>query len=204
MTAGEAPTLFGWWTDGTSDLMYRGAMGYLLDGLPRPGRSVLDLGGANGMSRWYLPGHDITTVDIDPATEPDVVADITTWTPKADAEVVLLRYVLHYLSDEQVRGLFAHLATWHYGPVLVVQFANPRPWQKRANSADAGQRWFRTPAALLTLLRSLPNWIDHGRVNRLTYTVQPEFYANRLGTPGQYAHAEELLGLALEHRVVAV
>jgi hypothetical protein len=190
---------FGTWTDGTSDLIYRGSMPYLLDGLPADG-PVVDLGGANGLSRLFLPGRQITTVDIDPATGPDVIADALTYRHHSRAETVLIRYLLHYLTDGQVRELFRNLARWHHGGVVVVQFTNETPASKAANSADTANRRWRHPAELLHLLGSLDDWRRGARVNRLDYTVEPDFYASRLGSPGRYPHAETLLGLALERR----
>ena len=188
---------FGTWGDGTSDLMYRGAMGYLLDWL-EVGFEVVDLGGANGLSRGFLgPGHHVVTVDLDPSTGPDVVADMMTYRHPVPADTVLLRYVLHYLADVEVERLFAHLATWHDGNVVVVQFANEDTGAKVANSADSASRYWRTPAALLELLGHLDGWRLRAEVNRLDFTVQPGFYAARLGVAGASAHGETLLGLAL-------
>jgi hypothetical protein len=194
-----SPSVFGTWPDATSDLIYRGAMPYLLAGLPTDG-PVVDLGGANGLSRGFLPGRQITTVDIDPATGPDVVADALTYRHPERAATVLVRYLLHYLTDGQVRALFANLARWHEGAVLVVQFTNDQPREKAANSADTADRRWRHPAELLHLLGNLDGWRRCARVNRLDYTVQPDFYTSRLGAPGRYPHAETLLGLALERR----
>ena len=194
-----SPSAFGTWTDAASDLMYRGAMPYLLAGLPTAG-PVVDLGGGNGLSRGFLPGRQITTVDIDPATGPDVVADALTYTHPEPAATVLVRYLLHYLTDGQVRRLFANLARWHDGDVVVVQFANEDPSAKAVNSADTTDRRWRHPAELLHLLGNLDGWRRGARVNRLDYTVDPEFYTSRLGVPGRYPHAETLLGLALERR----
>lgn len=190
--------VFGTWTDGTSDLIYRGAMGYILDGL-HIGPVVVDLGGANGLSRAFLgDGHQVTTVDIDPAAGADVTADALTYRHPVPADTVLMRYVLHYLPGVAVHGLLAHLARWHAGNVVVVQFANEDPGVKAASSADSPGRTWRTPATLLDLLASAPGWRPGGRVNRLDYTVRPEFYANRLGVPGRVPHPEALLGLELE------
>jgi len=198
----SAGTGFGTWTDPTSDLMYRGAMPYLLAGLPA-GESVVDLGGGSGLSRLWWPRQpvDITTVDSDPDTHPDVLADILTYAHAGVADTVLLRYVLHYLTDWQVRDLFAQIARWHRSNVIVVQFANTRPYEKTENSADSGDRVWRTPGALLRLLGDLPAWVIAPAFNRIDYTVRPDFYASRLGRAGRYPHAETLLGLSLDRRV---
>ena len=164
---------------------------------------MADLGGGGGLSRGFLaPSCVVTTVDSDPSTGPDVVADLLTWTPPAAPfDTVLLRYVLHYLSDRQVRALFASMTGWRWSNVLVVQFANQRPEDKAANSADTDDRHWRTPAELVRLLHDdLPAWLAGPRVNRLDYTVHPEFYGSRLGVPGKYPHGETLLGLNLERR----
>ncbi len=191
-------TGFGTWPDGTSDLMYRGAMGYILDGLG-VGPVVVDLGGANGLSREFLgEGHQVTTVDHDPTTGPDVTADLMTYRHPAPADTVLLRYVLHYFGSEGIRALFAHLLTWHQGNVVVVQFANDDRQAKMTSSDDRARRAFRTPGEVTELLSTLDGWKLGGRVNRLDYTVQPDFYIARLGVPGVAPHGETLLGLSLE------
>lgn len=192
-------TRFGTWTDGTSDLIYRGAMPYILDGL-HVGARVLDLGGGNGLSAQYLPpGHDITTLDTDPAKGPDVVADALTYTPTEPFDTVLLRYVLHYLTDRQVRALLEHIATWHEGNVIVIQFYGD-PAAKAANSGDAPDKTFRDWPDLQALLTAGP-WAA-ARVNALSYTVHPDFYLHRLGTPGRHPHPESVAGIDLHRSTI--
>lgn len=186
--------------DPVADLIYRGAMGYMLGGI-KAGPAVLDLGGGDGMSREFLPGRQVVTVDSDPGAGADVTADITTYTPDTAFDTVLLRYVLHYLPDPVVRHLFRQIADWHWGNVVVIQFANEDTGRKAANSADTPHRFWRTPGQVLSLLRWLPQW-RLGRVNRLDYTVTPEFYAGLLGTAGVSTHSETLLGMVLERPVV--
>lgn len=189
---------FGLWTDPTSDLMYRGAMPYLLrDLVVSP--TVYDLGGANKLSQMFLPtGSHILTVDNDPAKQPDVVADILQWVPKNPdpSATVLLRYVLHYLDDEQLQRLMAHLASWHRGNIALIQFFNPDPVSKYDNSPDRDTKYFRAwpqTTRLLSPWRTDPNRL----VNRLDYTVTPDFYLHRAGQAGKYYHRETLVGANL-------
>lgn len=185
----DAGTSFGTWTDPTSRLIYHDAMPALLSGTPRGGR-VLDLGGANGLSRnWFT---DVTTVDSDPSKQPDIVADVLDWAPDTSYDRVLLRYVLHYLRDDQVTALMQHLRTWHHGEVTLVQFVNADLAAKRANSVNEVKH-FRTEEHLRALL---PPWWVHRRI-AVEYDVDPEFYRQRLRHPHPTGHRETVVAYTL-------
>jgi hypothetical protein len=183
--------LFGTYPDATSQLIYRDAWPALLSGVPRTD-SVLDLGGANGLSRLYF--ENVTTVDSDPTSGADVVADIRTYEPEQVFDRVLLRYVLHYLPDIQVLPLLRRIASYHDGPVHVIQFVG-RTEEKAASSADRAVRWFRTEASLRSLMAAGGYVVD--RRIALQYTVEPEFYLNRLGQAAP-AHEETTVSLTLQ------
>ena len=130
------------------------------------------------------------TVDTDASKEPDIVADALNYTGTHD--LVVMRYVLHYLPDAQVRHLFAHLASYHTGRVLVVQFVNDDLNAKMANSINE-VKTFRTEAHLRSLIAP---WLVIDR-KRVEYTVSAEFYRNRLGHPNPSSHDEAVVGLLL-------
>lgn len=184
----DAGTAFGLWDDETSRLMYRDAMPALLSGVNAKGK-VLDLGGGNGLlRRWF---DRLTTVDTDAAKQPDVLADITTYRPDVPYNLVVLRYVLHYLPDSGVRRLLAHVATYHHGPLLVVQFVAPDEQALRAKQANSVNetKWFRTEEQLRALLAP---WEPVHRV-AVEYDVVPEFYTNRLAHPAPTGHPERVV-----------
>lgn len=181
----DAGTAFGTWQDRTSRLLYADAMPALLSGVPRDGLT-LDLGGANGLSRQWF--NNVLTVDVDASKQPDVVADALTYTPDPPVDRVLLRYVLHYLSDAKVRQLARHVATYA-DELVVVQFVNDDLRAKRANSVNETKH-FRSEVMLLGLLRP---WRVHQRI-ALAYDVDPQFYANRLGHPSPSGHPETVVG----------
>lgn len=185
MTNIDAGTEFGTWDDETSRLIYRDAMPALLSGVDTRAK-VLDLGGGNGLlRRWF---DDVTTVDNDAAKQPDVLADITTYHPTGTYDLVVLRYVLHYLSNAGVYTMMHRLATWHTGPLLVVQFVNDDLHAKYANSRNE-TKWFRTEEQLCALLGP---WQPTHRV-AVEYDVVPEFYANRLAHPNPTGHPERVV-----------
>lgn len=183
----DAGTAFGTWPDATSRLIYHDAMPALLSGTYTTSPTV-DLGGGNGLARQWFP--HLTTVDSDEAKRPDVVADVLTWQPAPGRRYdrVLLRYVLHYLADAQVEALLRHVATWHDGELLVIQFVNDDLAAKRANSVNETKH-FRTEAQLLALLAP---WSPQRRL-ALDYVVEPEFYRNRLGHPNPTGHPERVV-----------
>lgn len=184
----DAGTAFGTWTDETSQLMYTNAMPALLTGVNTRGK-VLDLGGGNGLlRRWF---DRLTTVDSDPDKQPDVLADITTYQPNVPYNLVVLRYVLHYLPDKQAARTLARIAQWHTGPLLVVQFVAPTTADLEAKYANSVNetKWFRTEPQLRALLGP---WEPVHRV-AVEYDVVPEFYANRLAHPNPTGHPERVV-----------
>lgn len=187
--------VFGTYPDATSQLIYRDAWPALLSGVPRTD-SVLDLGGANGLSRLYFTG-TVTTVDSDPASGADVIADVRDYTPDRAHDRVLVRYVCHYLRDKDVVALLRLVRRYHDGPVHLIQFVG-HPWEKRTASADRDIRWFRTEQHLMQLVTS-SGYVLQRRI-ALQYHVEPEFYQNRLGVaaPG---HEETTVSLTLQGRV---
>jgi hypothetical protein len=182
---GEA---FGRWPDPTSRLIYHDVMPALLNGIDTRGR-VADYGGANGLLKAFVPG--AVSIDIDASKAPDVVADITTH--QGDYDLIVIRYVLHYLTDDQVTGLFRHLASFHRGRILLIQFVNDDKAAKLANSVNE-TKVFRTEAELLALLGP---WRVIDR-KRLDYEVTARFYRERLHHPNPTPHQEGVVALRLE------
>lgn len=182
---GEA---FGTWPDETSRLMYRDAMPALLAGTDTSGMT-LDLGGGNALAReWF---YFLTTVDNDGTKRPHVRADIRTYVPDRPYDRVLLRYVLHYLSDEEVRALMAHVASYHRGELTVVQFVHTTDvdLEAKVHNSVNERKWFRTEAELVDLLAP---WVPFHRV-AVEYDVVPEFYRNRLGHTHPVGHRETVV-----------
>lgn len=190
MTDVDQGQAFGSWGDPTSRLIYHDAMPALLSGVDRSGH-VLDLGGGNGLAREWFP--NLTTVDTDAAKGPDVVADALTYVPPARPDLVLLRYVLHYLNGYDVVRLLRHVTTYA-DTLLVVQFVNDDLVAKRANSVNES-KVFRTEMHLGQLVR--PWWRLVRRI-AVEYEVHPDFYRNRLGHPNPTAHAERVVSYYCE------
>lgn len=189
---------FGTWDDPTSRLIYSDAMPALLSGTPRD--KVLDLGGGNGLLREWFP--DVTTVDSDPAKKPDVVADLRTYVPTETFDRVMLRYVLHYLTDAEVIELFGvHLPGWHHGEVTVIQFiaADENSLRRKLANSVNETKFFRTLDHLMDLFQLTGRW-DLTRGIGVSYEVHPDFYRNRLGATRPTGHPETVLGLTLTPR----
>ncbi len=186
--AADQGAQFGTWDNDTSRLMYRDAMPALLNGVDTSGR-VADYGGANGLLKAFISG--AVSIDVDASKEPDVVADITTHVGIYD--LIVMRYVLHYLSDAQVARLFEHLRSFHRGRLLVIQFVNDDLEAKAANSVNE-TKWFRTEDHLVSLFGGW-DMVDH---KRLDYSVSAQFYRDRLGHPNPVGHREAVGSYYLE------
>lgn len=181
---------FGLWPDATSRLMYHDAMPALLSGVPTD-QPTVDLGGANGLAREWFP--NLVTVDTDASKEPDVVADARTWVPQGKPGLVLLRYVLHYLSNPEAVDLLAHVVTYTRH-LLVIQFVNDDLEAKYANSVNE-RKWFRTELELRWLVSA--SWAITRRV-AVEYDVDPEFYRQRLLHPNPTGHRETVVAYTCE------
>jgi len=174
----------------TSQLLYRHSFELLRGRIPSF-RTVYDLGGGNGMAKAWWP--TVITVDNNPAMEPDICADIREYAVPDDAELIVLRYVAHYLSDQELTRLLERV---HHKPVLLIQFTNENPGDKYAQTGTRGQgaedgKTFRTWAGLVHLLEP---WGFRQRL-RIDYEVEPGFYVERFGKPGAYFAHPETLGV---------
>ncbi len=177
-------TSFGKWSDPVSKFLYYDSTAAILSLIPYPFGTVGDLGGANGNLKEFLPRS--VTVDIDPSKNPDIVDNILTHVGTYD--LIVIRYVLHYLKDDEVRQLFDHLATYHHGPVLVVQFTNEANiYAKAWNSKGEGLKIFRFGEHLRDLIPC-----TYHQIYNVDYMVDESFYNNRLG-PGEYMRHRETL-----------
>jgi hypothetical protein len=170
---------FGTWNDDTSRFMYDGAMPGLLAKLPfYP--IVADYGGANGLMRKFFPGSIYQTIDIDASKNPSIVDDIVTHVGQYD--LIVLRYVLHYLTDKQIARMFDNIRSYHNGDVLVIQFVNDGEdlRHKREISrlvTEDRQKIVRSTPELFALLHPF-NILG---VESVDYEVGADFYRNRLG-----------------------
>ena len=182
---------FGRWPNKTARLMYHDIMPLALNGVDTTGR-VADYGGANGLLKEWVP--QAVTVDYDVTKGPDICADIRTYVGEYD--LIVLRYVLHYMPDEDVRALLKHMASYHKGRLLCIQFANQNLVAKNANSVGE-TKWFRTPAHTARLVEE--HWQPVSR-KTVEYEVDAEFYRWRLNHPNPTGHNETLIITELEAR----
>lgn len=183
---GEA---FGTWPDDTARLMYHDIMPLALNGIDTSGR-VADLGGANGLLKQWIP--QAITVDYDESKGPDICEDIRSHV--GDYDLVVMRYVMHYMDDLSLRSLLNHIRGYHKGRLLVVQFVNDDLAAKRANSVGE-TKWFRDTIETMAILGE--GWRVRS-AKSVDYVVGADFYRNRLGHPNPSAHLETVLVLELE------
>jgi hypothetical protein len=95
---------FGKWSDNTSKLMYFDSLKDILSKINTSG-TVADFGGANGILKQFIP--NIITIDIDVTKEPDILDNILTH--KGVYDLIVIRFVLHYLNDYEVLQLFNNI-----------------------------------------------------------------------------------------------
>ena len=92
---------FGTWKDSVSKFLYDSSTKDILKKIDIP-KNVGDYGGGNGLLKQHIP--HATTIDIDKSKNPDIVENILKHSKHYD--LVVLRYVLHYLTDSEVLELF--------------------------------------------------------------------------------------------------
>lgn len=184
---------FGQWTDDVSRLMYRDVMPLAVSQIDFTG-SVADYGGANGIVKDYIP--QAVSIDIDESKQPDIVDDITTH--QGNYDIVLARYVLHYLDDEQVR----QMASIIQNRLVVIQFtneANDLAIKRQISDSNEAQKHFRTKDELYSLFTDF----TVRKALQLEYTVTPEFYKNRLQIDTELSHQEQIQIIEMEKQYEA-
>jgi hypothetical protein len=187
-------TSFGTWPDPTAQLMYHDIMPLALSGIDTSGK-VADFGGGNGLLREWIP-HAVS-VDYDTTKKPDVYADILTH--RGTYDLIIMRYVLHYMRDEQVKQLFDNIAEYHNGRVLLIQFVNNDLAIKNYNSVGE-VKYFRGEPHLASLIDQ-EKWLMRSR-KAVAYRVGAEFYKWRLGHLNPMTHDEIVVIYELEPRKV--
>jgi len=173
-------TLFGTWTDPVSRFMYH----EFLDSLVRNNiiqfeGTVGDFGGANGLLKKYIPDHHVTTIDKDRTKQPDIVDDILYH--NGGYNTAFTRYVMHYLNDQQVIHFVNRV---NADKLLMIEFTNEDLRSKYLNSRNE-LKFFRTRSQLEALLGGGAKLLHSEQ-----YTVDEEFYRNRLGLHHATPHEE--------------
>ena len=169
---------FGKWEDGVSRLMYFDSTKDILSKISIPD-IVADYGGANGNLKLFIPNS--ISVDIDESKNPDILDDILTHKGKYD--LIVIRYVLHYLNDYQVLKLFESIKSYHNGKILLIQFCNNDLKSKYENSINEF-KYFRTEYQSEQLLPVFE------KIYSIEYECTKEFYKNRLNNDNGVPHNE--------------
>ncbi len=108
-------TEFGKWFDSISKLIYFDSVKDILSKIDTHG-IIADYGGANGILKQFIP--NIITIDIDASKKPDIVDNILTH--KGNYDLIIIRFVLHYLNDYEVLELFENINKYHKGKILII------------------------------------------------------------------------------------
>jgi len=171
-------TQFGKWNDKTSRFLYVDSMKEILEVIKVDG-TVGDYGGANGNLKQFLP--QSISIDIDESKNPDIVDNILTH--KGRYDWVIIRFVLHYLTDKEIIELFKTIPSSN---VMVIQFTNEDLKTKYSNSENE-IKYFRTKTQLESLLPK-----GTSSFYRKLYNCTKEFYKNRLGLDDGTEHIESI------------
>jgi len=173
-------TNFGKWSDNTSKLMYYDSVKDILSKIDTKGK-IADYGGANGILKEFIP--NIISVDIDASKKPDILDNILTH--KGNYELIIIRFVLHYLNDYEILQLFENIKEYHKGKILIIQFTNEDLKSKYFNSKNEF-KYFRTKVQLEKLLPVFKH------IYAIEYNCTREFYKNRLNIYNGIEHKEEI------------
>tara|TARA_R100000951_G_C2653560_1_gene185302 strand:- start:16565 stop:17152 length:588 start_codon:yes stop_codon:yes gene_type:complete len=171
-------TAFGTWEDTMSKMLYFDSTLEILRKIDIPNQ-VADYGGGNGLLKKFIP--HAKTIDCDVSKKPDIIDNILTH--DGEYNLVVLRYVLHYLDDYQVLKLFKNIKAKN---ILVIQFTNQDLKSKYHNSVNE-YKYFRNVTQLKALLPKQAKEIYCKK-----YKLDETFYFNRLGHGNYVQHQEHL------------
>lgn len=196
---------FGSGDDSVSEYIYRTSAPYFLKNVETENKNVADYGGANGILEIYLNAGKYTVIDIDESKRVSknfIADDIVTHTQKYD--LVICRYVLHYLSESRALQLFKQIRQNQSFKVLVIQFTNEKKdlELKRQISAKyetgSEQKHFRNCKQLFQLFEGF----EIENVDKIDYLVREDFYQNRFGTNDAFEkHREQIYSVLLSPKI---
>ena len=172
---------FGKWSDNTSKFLYQSSILEILNKIELP-KKIADFGGGNGLLKEIVPS--IITIDIDKTKKPDIVDNILTHKGKYD--LIIIRYVLHYLNDYELIQLFNNIKSFHKGKLLIIQFCNNDLISKYFNSKNE-IKYFRTENQTESLIPK-----GFKKIFSMNYICSKEFYKNRLQNENAIEHSEIL------------
>jgi hypothetical protein len=195
---------FGNWTDPVSKFMYHDHFARIYADprfdLAKYNR-IEDFGGANGKLKTFF-GEKLSTIDIDETNNPDFLGNIVNYNGiaeirwrgeirrfKVESDLIIIRYVLHYLTDEEIKRMFENIKSYHKGHILIVQFTNEGEDMeiKKQNSINE-TKYFRTAKELSQLISGF----DVISTDTESFTVTNEFYINRLQNFEALPHQEQI------------
>jgi len=178
---------FGKWKDKTSKFLYFDSTKEILSKI-KIYNNVADYGGANGNLKTFIS--NIISIDIDSSKHPDIIGNIITH--KGNYDLIIIRYVLHYLNDYEILKLFNNITNYHKGEVLIIQFCNNDLKSKYSNSINEF-KYFRTENQLEQLLPK------YTKIYSKEYEVEQDFYKNRLNLNNAITHKEILNAYLLKY-----
>lgn len=189
---------FGTWGDKVSRLMYQDSNS-MFNCVDFEDKRVADFGGGNGLLGKALGLSNYVVVDIDSnKKDTENFINDSILTHKGEYDVIIIRYVLHYLSDDEVSTLIQNIKSFHKGELIILQFTNEGEdlVKKREVSATFeqptdGKKYFRNLEDLNDLLSPLREDLDLRK--QMTFTITEEFYNNRFGLNiSDVSHDEQL------------
>jgi hypothetical protein len=202
---------FGKWTDKVSRFMYHDHFASIYKNFAlQKYVTIEDLGGANGLLAEFFESQSFSTADIDESKNPDFIGNIINYNSKYkvkwrgqtleksyQSDLLIIRFVLHYMTDEEILLMFNNIQKHHKGDILIVQFTNEGPDMqiKRQNSINE-VKIFRTSVELIDLLQGFDIIQQHCQ----SYNVTEEFYRNRLNNYDAQPHGEIINSFLIRSR----
>lgn len=196
---------FGAGDDPVSELIYRSSAKEFLRNVPTAGKRIADYGGGNGILRRFLNAKAYKVVDVDETkkTSGDFICDDIT-THRGSYDLVICRYVLHYLTDEEALQMFEQIRRNGTKKILIIQFVNEKTDLKIKREISERfekgieQKHFRTCKQLFDLF----DGFSVENVDKIDYKVTPDFYRNRLGITGKTKpHKEQIYSVLLTPKI---
>jgi hypothetical protein len=178
---------FGTWTDPVSRCLYHDSMQHFLRDITTDQfAKVGDFGGANGLIKKFIP--QSISIDNDASKNPDICENILSH--KGHYDLIVLRYVLHYLTDSEICDFFQNQKN-HSGEIWFIQFANDGVDLKikRSNSINEGQKFFRSSTELFSLINE---HLEIIQIKSIGLNITREFYKNRLKNNNAQEHYESI------------